>query len=414
MDKKFYIENRKKIMSKVEENQMVILFSGENVRKTADEYFPFFANRSFVYVTGVKQRKSIVTMHKCGSNIEETFFSMVPNELEEVWTGRRLTNKEITEISGVENIRDEKTFMASLNSELTSGKINTIYLCLDRLYANEAPDQVHSFATFIKESYPHIIIKNIFPTIAAFRKIKDPCEIEAIKKAMEITNLGIQRMMQKCTPGMMEYELEAEFNHELAKHGQRNTAFPSIIASGIRNFYLHYPLPMSKIEEGDFVLTDVGAPYNEYCTDISRMFPANGVFTEKQEKVYNIALASNKAIMERIKPGESFKMPKEVCRQVSFEGLKQLGLIDDINDIGKYVWHGTTHHVGLDTHDVGGYEEPMAENMVFTVDSGIYVREWGIGLRIEDNVLVTPDGCENLSAKIPTHIHEIEALMKKS
>jgi Xaa-Pro aminopeptidase len=243
------------------------------------------------------------------------------------------------------------------------------------------------------------------------RKIKAPGEIDAIRKAMQITDAGIRRLMRVAKPGVMEYELEAEFNSELAAHGQRRTAFPSIIAGGERIFYLHYTTPMSVITDGELILSDVGAAYDEYCTDISRVFPANGHFSERQAQIYQVAYAANRAIMEQVRPGIAFQTLNPICRKVSFDGLKALGLLNDFADIGKYVWHGAVHHVGLDTHDVGGYEQPITENMIFTVDAGIYVREWGIGLRIEDNVLVTADGCENLSAAIPSTIEEIENLM---
>jgi Xaa-Pro aminopeptidase len=170
---------------------------------------------------------------------------------------------------------------------------------------------------------------------------------------------------------------------------------------------------MSAIADGELILSDVGAAYDEYCTDISRIFPANGRFSERQAQLYQVAYAVNRAVMAEVRPGVFFPQLNRTCREASFEGLKALGLLDDFADIRKYVWHGVTHHVGLDTHDVGGYDEPMTENMVFVVDAGIYVREWGIGLRIEDNVLVTADGCENLSAAIPTTLEEIENLMAR-
>jgi Xaa-Pro aminopeptidase len=247
--------------------------------------------------------------------------------------------------------------------------------------------------------------------LAALRKIKTPEEIDSIRKAMQITEAGIRRLMRVAQPGRMEYELEAEFNHELAAHGQRRTAFPSIIAGGERIFYLHYANPMSVIAEGELILSDVGAAYDEYCTDISRVFPANGHFSEQQAQLYQVAYEANRAVMAEVRPGVFFPQLNRTCREVSFEGLKALGLLDDLTDIRRYVWHSVTHHVGLDTHDVGGYEEPIAENMVIVVDAGIYVREWGIGLRIEDNVRVTATGCENLSAAIPATIEEIESFM---
>lgn len=287
----------------------------------------------------------------------------------------------------------------------------TLWLCFDALATERSFAIERTFAKQIQKRYPNVAIKNSYPLLAAMRKIKASAEIDAIRKAMQITEAGIRHMMRAAKPGRMEYELEAEFLAELATHGQHRTAFPSILAGGERIFYLHYANPMAALADGELVLSDVGAAYDEYCTDISRVFPGNGRFSERQAQLYQIAYESNRAVMEQARPGVFFPQLNRTCREVSFEGLKRLGLLNDFADIGRYVWHGVAHHVGLDTHDVGGYQEPMAENMVFTVDAGIYVREWGIGLRIEDNVLVTASGCENLSASIPVTIEEIESLM---
>jgi Xaa-Pro aminopeptidase len=288
----------------------------------------------------------------------------------------------------------------------------TLWLCFDALAPERSFDLEREFAKHIQNRHPHITVRNSYPLLATMRKIKAPPEIDAIRRAMQITEAGIRRLMRVAKPGMMEYELEAEFNSELAAHGQRRTAFPSIIPGGERIFYLHYTNPVLAVADGELILSDVGATYDEYCTDISRVFPANGRFSERQAQLYQVAYAANRAVMKLVRPGVFFPQFNRTCREASFEGLKALGLLHEYSEVGKYVWHGAVHHVGLDTHDVGGYDEPTAENMVFTVDAGIYVREWGIGLRIEDNVLVTADGCENLSAAIPTAIEEIEGLMK--
>ncbi len=411
MDKSFYVENRQRIAAHMTGNEVMLFFSGEGVRKTADENFPFFTNRNFLYLTGVKQEQSALLLQKKGDLVSECLFVTKPDLEREVWTGRRFTDAEINEISGVNEIEDIDTLNRRVNELLSFQNITTLWLCFDALASERSFDIEREFAKQIQGRYPHIVVKNSYPLLAAMRKIKAPGEIDAIRKAMKITDAGIRRLMRVAKPGMMEYELEAEFNSELAAHGQRRTAFPSIIAGGERIFYLHYTTPMSAVADGELILSDVGAAYDEYCTDISRVFPANGHFSERQAQIYQVAYAANRAIMEQVRPGISFQTLNPICRKVSFDGLKALGLLNDIADIGKYVWHGAVHHVGLDTHDVGGYEQPITENMIFTVDAGIYVREWGIGLRIEDNVLVTADGCENLSAEIPSTIEEIENLM---
>ena len=408
MDRNFYASNRQGIAECMSDGETMLFFSGESVRKTADEDYPFFTNRNFLYLTGVKQEQSALLLHNKGGDICETLFALKPDPEREIWTGRRFTEEELHQISGIERIEDINALQRAVDLILSSQAGGALWLCLDGLAPEHMYDIEREYAKSIRERHPQTLIKNSYPLVCARRKIKTPGEINAIRKGMEITEAGIRRMMRMAKPNLMEYELEAEFNAELAARGQRFTAFPSIIAAGERNFFLHYAALTGRVGEGDLILTDVGAAYDEYCTDISRVFPANGQFSERQAQIYQIAYDANRAIMAQVRPGVVFTMPNQVCREVSFEGLKSLGLIHDIAEIGKYVWHGTTHHVGLNTHDVGGYEEPMAENLVFTVDAGIYVREWGVGLRIEDNVLVTADGCENLSASIPATIEAIE------
>ncbi len=411
MDKRFFSENRHRVAAQIADKDVMVFFSGESVRKTGDEDYPFFTNRNFLYLTGIKQERSVLLLQKHGDLVSERLFVLKPDLDREIWTGKRLTDQEVDEISGIGQVEDIDDWRREFNELLSFENITTLWLCFDALAPEHAYDIEREFAKQVQDRHPHVAVKNSYPLLAKLRKIKTPPEIDAVRKAMQITNAGIRRLMRIAKPGVMEYELEAEFNSELARHGQRQTAFPSIIAGGERIFYLHYANPMSVISDGELILSDVGAAYDEYCTDISRVFPANGRFSERQAKLYEVAYAANRAIMDQVRPGVPFQQLPRTCQEISFEGLKELGLINDFAEIRKYVWHGPTHHVGLNTHDVGGYDEPMTENMIFTVDAGIYVREWGIGLRIEDNVLVTGDGCENLSASIPSTIEELEDLM---
>lgn len=411
MDKDFYVDNRCKLAENLADGDLMLFFSGESVRKTADENYPFFTNRNFLYLTGIQQERTALLLHRRNGDLQATLFALMPDPAREMWTGRRTTWDELAEMSGVTQIENIDMLERVLDGLLALRPAATLWLCFDALAPERAFDLERQFAARISTRHPHVAIRNSYPLVCTLRKIKSHDEIEAIRQGMAITAAGIARLMRMARPGKMEYELEAEFHHELAAHGQRRTAFPSIIASGERIFYLHYSSLMGQVAEGELILTDVGAAYDEYCTDISRVFPANGRFSQRQADIYRVAYEANRAVMAQVRPGVPFSMPNRVCREVAFAGLKALGILDDFADIGSYVWHGVTHHVGLDVHDVGGYEEPMAENMVFTVDAGIYVREWGIGLRIEDNVCVTAAGCENLSAAIPATIEEIEAVM---
>lgn len=411
MDKTFHINNRRSIAAHMADGDLMLFFSGEGLRKTADENYPFFTNRNFLYLTGVTQEQSALLLHKQYGAVQERLFTLRPDQAQEIWTGRRFTDEELNEVSGIAQLEDINRLNRVFDNLLAARPASTLWLCFDALSPERSFDIERDFASHIRGRHPQVVVKNSYPLLRALRSIKAPGEVDAVRRAMQITEAGIRTMMQMARPGKMEYEIEAAFNAQLAAHGQRRTAFPSIISSGERNFYLHYSVLQGRVADGDLILTDVGAAYDEYCTDISRVFPANGRFSERQAQIYQIAYAANRAIMDQVRPGMPFSMPNQVCREVAFDGLKALGLLDDFAGISRYVWHGTTHHVGLDTHDVGEYDVPMAENMIFTVDAGIYVREWGIGLRIEDNVLVTANGCENLSASIPATIEEIEAAM---
>jgi Xaa-Pro aminopeptidase len=365
IDKKFYSENRRRVAAHITGNDAMLFFSGESVRKSADENYAFFANRNFLYLTGIKQEQSTLLLQKRGNLISECLFVTKPDFEREIWTGRRFTDEEINEISGVEGVEDIDNLNRTLDELISSQQVMTLWLCFDAHAQERSFDLEREFAKHIRNRYPQIMIRNSYPLLAAMRKIKAPEEIDAIRKAMQITEAGIRRMMRVAKPGMLEYQLEAEFNAELAAHGQRRTAFPSIIAGGERIFYLHYANPMAALADGELILSDVGSVYDEYCTDISRVFSSNGHFNERQAQIYQVAYDANRAVMTQARPGLFFPQLNRTCREVAFEGLKALGLLDDFADIRKYVWHGAIHHVGLDTHDVGGYEEPIAENMVF-------------------------------------------------
>jgi Xaa-Pro aminopeptidase len=264
MDKKFYVENRRRLAGHMMENDAMLFFSGESVRKTADENFPFFTNRNFLYLTGIKQEQSALLLQKRAELVSECLFVTKPDFEREIWTGRRFTEAEINELSGVAGVEEFNNLDRTLNSLFSSRQVMTLWLCFDALAPERSFDIERTFAKHIQKRHPHVVIRNSYPLLAALRKIKTPEELDAIRKAMKITEAGIRRMMRVGKAGMMEYELEAEFNSELAAHGQRRTAFPSILAGGERIFYLHYTNPVCMISDGELILSDAGAAYDEY------------------------------------------------------------------------------------------------------------------------------------------------------
>lgn len=409
MEKSFHIENRQTLCKNLPDGSLAILYSGNAPRKTNDEYYPFFADRNFVYLTGIEQNNCVLLMQKS----KESLFIAPPDVIAERWNGRRIKAAEAENISGVSDIRYSQDFTSHFDYLIHSRQIEQVYLDFNKFTADEPDCEAYKLATYIKERYPFIIIKNLLPMLKKQRLIKKPCEIEAMRKAETLTRAGILAMMRAAKPGMHEYELKAEFDYTLAKFGTVS-GFPPIISAGQNNFCIHYYSYTGQAMDGDLILNDVGACWDNIVVDVSRAFPCNGKFNEKQRLLYQCAYDTSEYMFSIIKPGMLMGDVDAIIRNYNFELLKSAGLLDDIKDIGKYMWHGGAHHVGYDVHDVvyAPADMPLAPGMVFCVDIGIYCEEWGIGFRLEDNCLITENGCENLSASIPRTIDEIEAVMR--
>lgn len=412
MKKEFHMGNRKELYSSIKEPSLIIMFSGHAPRKTADEYYPFFANRNFVYMTGVESKDFILMAEVDGSYIRETMFILPKDAFAERWTGRRLSPDEVREKSGIENIEYIKDFEMKFMRLISSNKYSSLYLDFDKLTKDEPDNEAFELSEEVKKSYPYINLKNLQPLLKPLRTIKKPCEIVAMKEAQKITRAGIIAMMKASKPGMYEYQYKAEFDYALAQHGVLAPAFPSIICSGANNFCIHYYDYTGKAQDGDMILNDVGACYDNECNDVSRGWPCNGKFSEKQRLLYNCSYNTSEHMFSIIKPGMPMADVDATIRRYNYEQLKEIGLCKSYDDIGKYMWHAGAHHVGYDVHDVVDASGLIVPGMVFCIDIGIYCEEWGIGFRLEDNCLVTEDGCVNLSKETPRTIEEIEDIMK--
>lgn len=413
MDKTFYIGNRRELYTALPEGSLLVLFSGKAPRKTADEPYPFFADRSFVYMTGVQKEGIIFAALKSGGEVRETMFILPPDFHAERWNGRRIKAAEAEEISGVKNYRFVSEFDAYLKMCFTEGLCETLCLDFDKLTKSEPDSGAFVLAKDVQENYPYIRLKNIHKSIANIRTIKKPCEIEAMRKAETITRDGILAMMRASKPGMYEYQYKAEYDYALMQHGVLSPMFPSIISAGKNNFCIHYYDYRGQARDGDMVLNDVGAVWDNCGTDVSRGWPCNGKFSERQRLLYECAYNTSNYMFSVLKPGIPMRDVDTIARRFNFEQLKGLGLLEKYEDAGKLIWHGGAHHVGFDTHDVVDVRDRLTEpGMVFCVDIGIYCEEWGIGFRLEDNCLITEDGCENLSVVTPRSIEDIENVMK--
>ncbi len=399
-------------MEKLEPGSLALFFSGSPVRKTADEDYGYFANRNFVYLTGMEQKDTVLMMEKDASGYRETLFILPPNLIEERWTGSRMKPEEIEAVSMISSFAYKETFEEELKKVLTSGRIQKVYLDIDRMEGQVVVSAADSMEAFLKQEYPSMPIENSLPIMKMLRLIKKPCEIRAMEKAQEITKAGILAMMTHSKPGMYEYQYKAEYDYALAQHGVLEAGFPSIISAGKNNFCIHYYGYRGQAMDGDIVLNDVGVRWDNELTDVSRGWPCNGKYSSRQKLLFECQYKTSEHMFSMLKPGIPMKEVDAEIRRYCFEQLKEAGVCKSFDDIGTYMWHGGAHHVGFDTHDVVSARDAIIQpGMVFCVDIGIYHEEWGIGFRLEDNCLITEDGCRNLSKDIPRTVEDIEAVM---
>ena len=413
MDKEFFMKNRKELGKALEDNSILLLFAGTAPYKSADEQYQFAPNRNFYYLTGIDREKIILLISKIDGDISEKIFVERPDPVMARWIGARMTAEEAKEVSGVENIDYLDKFEETIGSILERNRIEKLYLDLERQEIRAAITDPQYFAKMINERYPYIEIKNAYYDIAKLRVIKSDEEIQLMKKAIEITQEGIENMIDNIKPGMMEYEIEAYFDFTLKKNGIYEKAFKTIAASGKNATILHYVENNCRAEDGDLILFDLGAQYKYYNADISRTFPVNWKFTERQKQVYNVVLKAKEAVEEAARPGLPYKELNEIAKKVLAEGCKELGLIRDDKELVKYYFHSVSHYLGLDAHDIGIYNTVLKPGMVITNEPGLYIEEEGIGIRIEDDLLITEDGCENLSKDILKTVEEIEDYMNR-
>ena len=412
MSTDFFSNNRKKLIEALDDNSILVLFSGEAPQKSADQQYNYTANRNFYYLTGLERENFILFISKKNNQIKQTLFIEEINPDIEKWIGRRMRKEEAQEISGIEKIEYVDDFKNFFNKVLLANSYEYLYLDLEKRGWDSIDNEGVKFANEVKERYPYLYIKNIFESIAQLRIIKSDEEIEKMTKAVEITNEGIKNILRNMRPGMKEYEMEAYFDFTIKSLGAQSNAFRTIAASGENAVILHYIENRKIVEENELILFDLGAEYDNYCADISRTFPSNGKFTDRQKEIYNIVLKALQETTKAVKPGLPFEELNKICKNILIEECKKIGLIKEDSEINKYYYHGVSHYLGLDTHDVGTRDTNLAPGMVITVEPGLYIAEEKIGIRIEDDVLVTEDGHKNLSQDIIRTVEEIEEFIR--
>ncbi|KEI02399.1 aminopeptidase P family protein [Clostridium botulinum] len=412
MNKEFFIKNRKMLSDKLKENSMLVMFAGRAPYKSADETYPFTPNRNFYYLTGIDRENIILIITKRNGNVNEILLIEEEDPIMAKWVGEKIKIHEAIDISGVTNIDYTKNFKEFIGELISRYGYDTLYLDLERQEWGIADTNSQTFAKEVKEIYPYFDIKNIYNEISELRTVKRKKEVEKIRRAIEITKCGIEAMMKNARPGMMEYEIEAYFDYVLTSKGVKDKAFKTIAAAGKNATVLHYSSNNSKCEKDDLIMFDLGAQFQYYNGDITRTFPVSGKFTERQKQIYDVVLRANERIIKEAKPGISYLKLNDIAKKVLAEGCMELGLISKYSEISKYYFHSISHNLGLDTHDVGDRDAVLKPGMVITDEPGLYIPEEGIGIRIEDDLLITEEGCENLSKDIIKTIDEIEEFME--
>lgn len=409
-----YFTRRNNICDSMRNGEMCIIFAGDEIRISRDQYYNFEVNKNFFYLTGIKNNKLILFMKKVDGEIKSTLFIEKREEDKIKWIGKTIVKEEAIQISGIEEIKYLDEFNGFLNNLFLLEEAPVVYFDFDRDNYDHEKLYSEKKAREMKKKYPNIVIKNIYPVLTKLRTIKDEKEIEKIREAIGITKLGIESILKNLKPNMYEYQIESHFDFTIKYNGATGTSFKSIVASGKEATILHYVENNKNIKDGELVLFDLGAEKDLYKADISRTFPANGKFTERQKQIYNVVLEAQRKVIEFIKPGITQKDLNDIAKENLYLGLKGIGKIQDREELSKYYYHSIGHLLGIDTHDVGGREFVYEKGMIVTVEPGLYIADEGIGIRIEDDILVTETGHEVLSKDIIKTVEEIEEFMQQN
>ena len=408
---------REKFVDLLDENSVAVLFAGTSKINSEDEAFPFQSNRHFYYLTNIDQENSILLIIKEIGQVKTYLFIDEYSELKEKWTGKRLTDEEAKELSDIETIYHTSDFETIFDMALK--KENNQYGNISKLYLDFTPElkikDAYSTLEFKKDlegRYPHIQIENVYPLVTSLRMVKSPYEIAQLKEAIHLTKLGINDLLTRLGQNQYEWELANDFAYYGMSHDRHPLAFETIVAGGKSAIVLHYPQQTERVRNEDLVLFDLGYAHNGYSADVSRTFPVSGVFSPLQKKIYQAVLDCNKAVIEYAHAGLTIEDLQKFSTEFLTNECVREGLLQPEDDIRRVYYHGVSHHLGLDTHDASDRKKPLEPGNVITVEPGLYFKEHGIGVRIEDDVLITDGATEVLTHEIKKEVNDIEEIMK--
>ena len=409
-----FAEHREKLYQSIAENTLVIVYAGIPIHTNEDGYHDFVVNSQYFYLTGLERENTAFLAYKTAEKTREFLFIEEPDPLSERWTGKMPTVEEVRTISGIEDVRYTDNLEGAISSFMGRFRVEQVYFDLYRCQMNDLPDYNPVMAERFRQAYPHVIPKDLHTACVPLREQKDAQEVESIRKALDITRQGLEYVMKNLKPGMMEYQVQADFEYTCRRLGAKRQAFPTIAGSGINGCMMHYETNHCEVQDGSLILLDLGAKVENYCSDITRTYPANGKFSPRQREIYELVLKANEAVAAAAKPGITTKDLNDVACQVLGEGLIAMGMIQDVSEVKKYYMHSVSHPIGIDVHDISLAGDVLAPGWVISNEPGLYIDEETIGIRIEDDLLITEDGCEVLSKNIIKDPDEIEAFMAET
>ena len=424
LDPQIFIQNRKRFVSKMQKNSIAIFVSNDEFPSNGDALHDFKQNTELYWLSGIEQEGSMVVLFPDNPDpkFREVLVLVRPQELKEIWDGKRLRANEATTISGIKTI---------VWVDVLDGMLQQWVHLADAIYLdsneNDRKNNLlrtneYRFIDEMKARYPLHTFCRAATIMKELRAVKTKEEVQVIQKAIDITEVAFRRLLQFIQPGVKEYEIEAEIYHSFLSQRATGVAYHSIIASGDNARTLHYTSNNNICKDGELILMDFGAEYGGYCADLTRTVPVNGKFTKRQKEVYNACLHLHDYAKSILKPGISIlnytdKVGEEATKQFLKIGLLSKSDIKnedaDNRAYRKYLYHGISHHLGIDVHDLGTRTAPITAGMVFTVEPGIYIKEEKMGVRIENNFWITKTGNQDLMKNIPIKAEEIEALMRK-
>ncbi len=425
IDSALFIENRKKFRNLLKPNSLAVFISNDIMPTNADGSMGFRQNSDLFYLCGIDQEETMLVIFpdvKDGRH-KEILFVKETSELIAIWDGAKLNKVEAARASGIDHVywfQDFDRIMKPLFFQAEHIYLNSNEHTRASIPTQSAQDRLNKE---LMAKYPLHKYERSAPIMQKIRAVKSTQELELIQQACDITEKGFRRALSFIKPGVWEYEIEAEFIHEFIRNRSQGFAYGPIVASGKNACVLHYVENNMQCKDGDVILLDVAALYANYASDLTRSVPVNGKFTKRQREVYNAVLRVHRAATKLLVPGQTFEKYNSVVGDMMTEELLALGLLkkDEVKNQNpawpaykKYFMHGTSHFLGLDVHDVGFFTEPMQAGMVFTVEPGIYIPEENLGIRIENNVLITMNGQLDLMKNIPIEADEIEELMNKT